>query len=695
MIRSRLIVLAMAAAFAGATGSEALAEHGGRPLNVPPKGSANLNFLDGDGSIRGFESGGPGAVGIFIYGWSFDGNNPNSPFVASSPVDTRTKETLLPDPWRYAYNETTFAYDQINVEAFDKNPSALGPGRIAMFDDSILKVTNSILRTDVIGAGDRSTVQVSNTRLAGELRMRSTGSMTLSAVTPFQTPFEAPNLRLIAESGTTEILSSTLLSVTSRGRASVTVTSSTIRDRVSHDRGALDPSLVPTTTLGDTNVGSLSALIGTIRMTGGRVDGAVQASGDADDPLRAGGIFIDKAPVGGSVSASKHGTVTILGSSVRGNVTAGDATNAIGNVRILTSDVLGSAQAVGSGIVEIHDFQGIGTSGTAVRASGRGSVNVANGARIFGDVFAVGESSVVVSNVTKIGGNAFADESATLSLTGTSVRNVGAFANSTLNLGLTSADSVLVDRGTANLEAATIADRIDVFGKGRLSFGGGSTVGGSITNFGDSTGLVQINSGSVGGDLVGSGSSITAMSGGHVNGSPIFGEQATFLYSGGTFGFATIVAPARPNVASRQSDIDIAASAALLPTSSGFTALGDATIQFIGFDLQSTLLDPDYVQDDVSYSVYRLAGRLADNSSIDGGLVYIQNAAGTASFALVEAPPVPEPSVTALFLIGVSCLGVSRRARRALQSHRFVRDCGRKRGLIKQRSPGCCDAVPG
>ena len=667
-MRSCLIVFAAAAAIPSAV----LAEHGGRPANLPPMGSANLSFIDGAGAVRGFESGGPGAVGIFIYGWTFDSNNPNSPFVASSPVDTRTNAALLPDPWLYAYNETTFAYDRINVEALNQTPNAMvGPGRIAMFDDSILKVSNSILRSEVIGAGDRSTVEISNSQLAGELQMRSVGSMTLSVVTPFQRPSEAPNLRLIAEDGTTEISSSTLLSVTSRGRASVTVTTSTIRDRVSHDRIRLDASLVPTTTLAETQVGSLSASIGAIRMTGGRVKGVVQASGALDDPLRAGSIFVDLAIVEGSVSASKHGKVTLLRTPVSGNVTAGDSSNAPGTVNIFASDVFGNVQAVGSGLIQIEGFNSIGGSGTALLASGDSRVTVANGATVRGNVFAIGESRIAISNVAKIDGDAFADESATLSLSHTSVRNVGAFADSTLNVGLTSALSVTVDRGTVNLEGASIADRIDVFGKGRLSFGGGSTVGGSITNLGDPTGLVRIDSGSVGGDLVGLGSSITAMSGGFVRGSLVLSDQATFLYSGGTFGFADTSPSDSPDgFASLRSD-EGEGGHDMLSTSSGFTAMSDATIKFIGFGLQSTLVDPDYLQDDVSYSVYQLTGRLADNSSIDGGLVYIQNAAGTASFELIEAPPVPEPSATALFVIGLACLGFYRRGRYATQSNRL------------------------
>lgn len=667
-MRSCLIVLAAAAAIPSA----ALAEHGGRPANLPPMGSANLSFIDGAGAVRGFESGGPGAVGIFIYGWTFDSNDPNSPFVPSSPVDTRTNAALLPDPWLYAYNETTFAYDRINVETLNQTPNALvGPGRIAMFDDSILKVSNSILRSEVIGAGDRSTVEISNSQLAGELQMRSVGSMKLSVVTPFQRPSEAPNLRLIAEDGTTEISSSTLLSVTSRGRASVTVTTSTIRDRVSHDRISLHASLVPTTTLADMQVGSLSASIGSIRMTGGRVKGVVQASGALDDPLRAGSIFVDLAIVEGAVSASKYGTVTLLRTPVSGSVTAGDSSNAPGTVNIFSSDVFGDVRAVGSGLVHIDGFNSIGGSGTALQASGDSRVTISNGATVRGNVFAIGESRIAISNVAKIDGDAFAEESATLSLDRTSVRHVGAFADSTLNVGLTSALSVTVDRGTVNLEGASIADRIDVFGKGRLSFGGGSTVGGSITNLGDPTGLVRIHSGSVGGDLVGLGSSITAMSGGFVRGSLVLSDQATFLYSGGTFGFADTSPSDSPDAFALLRRDEREGGLEMLSTSSGFTALSDATIKFIGFGLQSTLVDPDYLQDEVSYSVYQLTGRLADNSSIDGGLVYIQNAAGTASFELIEAPPVPEPSATALFVIGLACLGFSRRARHATQSNRL------------------------
>jgi hypothetical protein len=164
-------------------------------------------------------------------------------------------------------------------------------------------------------------------------------------------------------------------------------------------------------------------------------------------------------------------------------------------------------QAVGSGLIQIEGFNSIGGSGTACWP-----VATVASRLLVGPRFAVpaADRNARPQRLTAT----FAEESATLSLSHTSVRHVGAFADSTLNVGLTSALSVTVDRGTVNLEGASIADRIDVFGKGRLLFGGGSTVEGSITNLGDPTGLVRIDSGSVGGDLVGLGSSITAMSGG-------------------------------------------------------------------------------------------------------------------------------------------------------------------------------------
>ncbi len=151
------------------------------------------------------------------------------------------------------------------------------------------------------------------------------------------------------------------------------------------------------------------------------------------------------------------------------------------------------------------------------------------------------------------------------------------------------------------------------------------------------------------------------MSSGRVEGSPIFGEQATFLCSGGSFGFsenAGIEPAARFSALNGDANGE-ADFGSLLSSSSGFTAMDDATIQFIGFGLESTLLDPNFIEDGVSFSVYELSGRLADNSSIDGGAVYIQNAS-SAGFELIEAP---EPSAAALFMLSTAALAGSRRPR--------------------------------
>ncbi len=114
-----------------------------------------------------------------------------------------------------------------------------------MFDDSMLKVTDSILVSQLIGAGDRSKVEISNSKLQGELQMRSAGSMTLSRVTPFERFGGSPNLHLIADNGTTEISSSTLSSLSARGRAFVTVADSIIKNEVSNELNSANPTIVP------------------------------------------------------------------------------------------------------------------------------------------------------------------------------------------------------------------------------------------------------------------------------------------------------------------------------------------------------------------------------------------------------------------------------------------------------------------
>jgi hypothetical protein len=142
------------------------------------------------------------------------------------------------------------------------------------------------------------------------------------------------------------------------------------------------------------------------------------------------------------------------------------------------------------------------------------------------------------------------------------------------------------------------------------------------------------------------------MSGGHVVGFPIFQDAATFLYSGGTFDFFGI--PQDPQDLSSDPSLDGAAAGQapdVLPDLPGFTAREDAEIQFIGHDLQSILVDPSYAYGDSILSVYQLTGRLADGTTLDGGLVYVDNAS-TARFLLVEAP-VPEPSTVVLALLAI------------------------------------------
>jgi hypothetical protein len=184
--------------------------------------------------------------------------------------------------------------------------------------------------------------------------------------------------------------------------------------------------------------------------------------------------------------------------------------------------------------------------------------------------------------------------------------------------------------------------------------------------------FMTVRDGEIAGNLEGYDSSITAMSGGHVVGYPIFVQQATFLYSGGTFDLS-FVPPSPPPTGAGSQQV-LAGAAGGDPFDSplqGFTAADEAQIHFIGFGLQSTLVDPNF---EGKYSVYQLSGRLADRSSIEGGLIYVQNGTG-ASFELIEAP-VPEPG-NAVLLVGLGMVsGLRQRGRSRWRAARRLKTWG-------------------
>lgn len=670
-MRTAWIVCAAAAACPLA----AMAEHPGRPANLPPLGSAHLYFVrDDSGAIHAAERGVPFSVNILVFGWSFDPNVPDSPFVSSGPAYTLTDSGLDGSLWWYGYQLTQFTFDRVNVEYLKQNPNApIGPERLALFDFSKLKVTDSILKSQIISASDYSDVEISNSQIAGSLQMRSVGTMKLTGVTRFGRFFENTGLGVLAARGTTEIASSELDSILAIGTGTVTVSNSTIRGDVSTGRGELHDRFEPSVTLANTPVDKLTAGMGYIQMAGGRVRGVVQATGAAEDPLRPGKISLDGVPVGGSVLASTFGRIHISGGSIAGSVTVGDASGAAADISIYSADVAGKLQALGSGTLGVALFQSIG----AVQASGNSRVELGSGGTIRGSVQATGTSQVKVTLVERIDGEAIANQGARLTLDLNSTNTVGAvwsFGDAKLAMSGGRTSGVVASGGDVELRGVEVMGEITVAGKSNLSFSF-SKAAGSITNFGDGTGLVQIDSGTVGGDLVGLGRSVTAMRSGYVDGMPIFGDQATFLYSGGFFAMHdhSPPPPDQPEDRAPRPGADGAATPDLLSTSTGFIAQGDATIQFIGFGLQSTLVDADVLKNGIHYSVYQLTGALADHSRIDGGLVFVQNAVGTARFMLVEAPPpVPEPSAAAMLLLGLSCLGWMRCSHRATPACRVA-----------------------
>jgi hypothetical protein len=168
------------------------------------------------------------------------------------------------------------------------------------------------------------------------------------------------------------------------------------------------------------------------------------------------------------------------------------------------------------------------------------------------------------------------------------------------------------------------------------------------------TSRLSISGGLIRGDLRGSDSSTIEMSGGTVLGRAIFDDNSVFNYSGGFI----LDGVQLPQAAGVQADSALADSLApgfdenlLL----GIVAHDNATINIIGTGLHATLIDPSF---EGMFSVYQLAGRLADGTEVNGGLLYLQNGSG----ARLELLPVPEPGMLAILAL-TTPIGLFRRRR--------------------------------
>ena len=95
-------------------------------------------------------------------------------------------------------------------------------------------------------------------------------------------------------------------------------------------------------------------------------------------------------------------------------------------------------------------------------------------------------------------------------------------------------------------------------------------------------------------------------------------------------------------------------------------------LDIIGTDLAATLVDPNF---EGMFSLYELAGRLADGTNIGGATFLVRNGTGT-SFQLLAA--VPEPSSLALTGLTTAALAIRRRLQRCRR---------RRRGWLRSIAP--------
>lgn len=410
--------------------------------------------------------------------------------------------------------------------------------------------------------------------------------------------------------------------------------------------------LADVTLNGTTVQGGLSAGDGAaISMTGGSVDGSASASGR-------GAIELSGVQIKHDVSATEHAQVHISSTDITGNLLVDSAVDQ-GSVAAINVDggrVLGAVQATGYGLLSLNNLSSLGdpnAMGPSLQSHDNSTINVTGTSAIFGDIVAVDDSQMSLSGVHNILGDVAVGGNVTLQLAGTEVDGVvSAFQKGTIRM--TGGDAASVRTfgdSTVDLSTVSVNEAILAGTSSHLTFTD-SHAGSDVTA--DGNAFVEVRSGDIGGNLVGFGNSITAMSGGHVVGFPIFVGHATFLYSGGTFDFLGI-----PQLEGSSLKA-LAGGAEFDPFTSpllGFTAQDDAEIRFIGFGLQSTLVDPNF--DGGLFSLYRLSGRLADGSNIDGGLVYVKNQT-TARFQLIEAT-VPEPDNMVLLMFAMLMAAAKRR----------------------------------
>lgn len=636
------ILIAITAA-AWLTAFDTAGANHGEPRPIPQ--FANPVYVGADGLIHEAVHNSTSADVNWVLGWTFDNDDPSHPWESSSPTvvfDSTSSAFFDRSILFNLYNGSALKLDHLNEAIVHQNPFFdIGPRNISTNDTSTLNVSDSFIGS--VFADDESNANITRSSFTGHISMFSNGSMVLNAIAPRERSGFGTDGGVTAGAGTTAISDSIITALTASGTANVSATGGTVNGPVSN----LGDSGSPSVTLDGTTLGGISAAIGSVAVTGGDIQSSVSASAT-------GHISVSGGRIGGSASASGTAVLNISGADVQGNLAGDDSST----ISMSGGRIGGIVQTTGDATMSLSGLANIGDgNGLAVQTHGHSTINVTGTATIFGSVNADDDSKVNISSVNTILGDVVVGGRVTLELSNTLIAGpINAFGErGTLRMvgGGVGGSAVTFDGGTIELTSVDVNGAMQAFDTAHLIFHSGSHGAQDLKAF-DNTN-VAVTGGVIDGNLIGLGNSITAMSSGHVAGSPVFLEHATFLYSGGTFGFGIGLGGGTSSLKA------LAGGAGGEPVDSpppGFKAMDDAEIQFIGFGLQSHLVDPNF--DGGAFSLYQLTGKLADGTVIDGGLVYVQNLS-TARFQLIEAP-VPEPGGTA-FLVAVACSIVANRRR--------------------------------
>ena len=346
-------------------------------------------------------------------------------------------------------------------------------------------------------------------------------------------------------------------------------------------QGSLSLSEQAALVLTDVQVlGSVTSTGGSIEIRGtSEVDGAFAMSGGGEALVRGGRI--------NGLSASDASSFIMSEGEVAGTVEAFDSAR----VRLAGGTVLGNVETRNTAQVELD---GVSLAGDATTMQ-HGTLTMVSG-QIAGKLFAKGQGQIVVAGGI-VSEKVEASENASLTVRGgrlVSYLNASDDSHITVTGGVISSFTTAFDNST-------------------IIVGGDAEFKGDLMAFHNST--IILDGGVVDGDVRGLRESTVNMTGGKVGSEVSFRDNSVFNYRGGEIG-----------------------EASPLSITPHLVAYDNATINIVGSDLSSTLIDSVYQRG--VFSVYQLGGLLSSGDSLNDRYLFLENGS-SARFNLLAVPETP------------------------------------------------------